>query len=42
MFTDTCAARGYDLAGAILEKDAYNRTRSDHKIENRANGGKAY
>lgn len=39
---DTCAARGYDLVGAILEKDAYNRTRADHKLEARANGGKKY
>ncbi len=39
---DTCAARGYDLAGAIIEKNEYNRTRADHKLENRANGGKLY
>jgi len=40
---DTCAARGYDLVGAILEKDAYNRQRQDHKLENRGkDGGKAY
>lgn len=26
---------GYDLGGAIVEKLAYNATRSDHKIENR-------
>lgn len=40
---DTCAARGYDLVGAILEKDAYNRNRADHKLENRAvAGGKRY
>ena len=39
---DTCAARGYDLVGAILEKGAYNRQREDHKLENRANGGKRY
>lgn len=40
---DTCAARGYDLAGAMREKDAFNRQRADHKMEARAkNGGKAY
>ena len=39
---DTCAARGYDLVGAILEKDTYNRRREDHKLEVRANGGKKY
>lgn len=27
---------------AILEKDAYNRQRADHKLENRVNGGKAF
>jgi hypothetical protein len=39
---DTCKARGYDLFGAIIEKNAYNRLRADHKIEARANGGKKY
>jgi len=40
---DTCAARGYDLAGAIVEKNEYNRQRADHKLENRAKaGGKRY
>lgn len=36
---DTCAARGYDIAGAIIEKNRYNRAREDHKIENRAKEG---
>lgn len=32
-----------DLAGAIIEKLAYNQTRADHKLENRnKEGGKAY
>jgi len=40
---DTCAAYGYDLAGAIIEKNEYNRQRADHKLENRAKaGGKRY
>lgn len=40
---DTCAARGYDIAGAIIEKNRFNRQRSDHKIENRQlPGGKKY
>lgn len=39
---DTCAARGYDLVGAILEKDAYNRQREDHRLAARAAGGKKY
>lgn len=39
---DTAQAMGLDLAGAIIEKNAYNRKREDHKIENRANGGKKY
>lgn len=33
----------YDLAGAVIEKLAFNQQRADHKIENRnAPGGKAY
>jgi hypothetical protein len=33
----------FDLAGAIVEKDAYNKHREDHKLENRQKkGGKAY
>ena len=39
---DTCAARGYDLAGAIIEKNRFNAKRADHKLENRAAGGKRY
>jgi hypothetical protein len=26
---------GLDLAGAVIDKLAYNKTRPDHKIENR-------
>lgn len=39
---DTCEALGLDLAGAIVEKNRYNKSREDHKIENRqkANGKK--
>lgn len=33
----------FDLAGAVIEKLAFNQQRPDHKIENRnAPGGKAY
>lgn len=40
---DTCAARGYDLAGAIIEKNRFNRSREDHKLENRrVAGGKKF
>lgn len=39
---DTAAAMGLDVAGALIEKNRYNRTRADHKLENRANGGKRY
>lgn len=39
---DTAAAMGLDLSGAILEKNRYNQTREDHKLENRAAGGKKY
>ena len=40
---DLAGATGCDLAGAIEEKLAYNRTRPDHKPENRAaEGGKKY
>lgn len=39
---DTASALGFDLAGAIIEKNRYNQIRSDHKIENRASGGKKY
>lgn len=39
---DTAAAMGLDVAGAIIEKNRYNKERADHKIENRAAGGKKY
>lgn len=40
---DLAGGMGYDLAGALVEKLEYNRTRADHKIENRQkDGGKAY
>lgn len=39
---DTAAALGLDVAGAIIEKNRYNRQRADHKLENRASGGKKY
>jgi NTP pyrophosphatase (non-canonical NTP hydrolase) len=32
---DLCGAHNLDLAGAILEKMAYNSKREDHKVENR-------
>lgn len=40
---DLAGVLGYDLGGAVVEKDAYNSIRPDHKVENRAAaGGKAY
>lgn len=39
---DTAAALKLDLPGAIIEKNRYNQTRADHKLEARANGGKKY
>lgn len=40
---DTAGAFNMDLGGAVEEKMAYNKTRADHKPENRnATGGKAY
>lgn len=40
---DTGGAMQLDIAGAILEKLAYNQQRADHKIENRAkDGGKVF
>lgn len=40
---DLAGALALDLGGAIEEKMAYNRTREDHKPENRlASGGKTY
>jgi len=40
---DTCAALGLDVASAVIEKNRYNATRADHKLENRSQeGGKKY
>lgn len=40
---DYCGARNLDLAGAVVEKMAYNKTRVDHSREARAQpGGKAF
>lgn len=39
---DTARAMNMDLAGAIIEKNRFNRERSDHKLSNRAAGGKKY
>ncbi len=40
---DTCAALGFDLAGAFIEKNRFNKTREDHKLANRqATGGKKF
>lgn len=40
---DLAGGLGLDLGGAIVEKRAFNRTREDHKLENRLKeGGKAY
>lgn len=40
---DLSGSMNLDLAGAIIEKMEYNRTREDHKIENRMKeGGKKY
>ncbi len=39
---DTAAVEGLDVAGALIEKNRYNRTRADHKLEARAAGGKKY
>jgi hypothetical protein len=40
---DLAGAKGLDLAGAVVEKLAYNAKRADHQIANRlAAGGKAY
>lgn len=32
---DLAGGMGYDLAGALFEKLEYNKTRLDHKLENR-------
>lgn len=40
---DEAGLRGYDVAGALAEKFAYNQERADHKRENRAKeGGKKF
>ena len=40
---DTCAAEGFDLAGAIIEKNQFNQQRADHKLAARnAIGGKKF
>lgn len=40
---DLAGVLGYDLGGAVVEKDAYNSVREDHKPGNRMiAGGKAY
>lgn len=40
---DTAGAMKLDLAGAVIEKLAYNQQRADHKPENRfAEGGKVF
>lgn len=40
---DLAGARKLDLAGAVIEKLAYNQLRADHKRENRATlGGKKF
>lgn len=36
---DFAGAENLDLAGAIIEKLQYNRTRADHKLENRVKEG---
>ena len=39
---DTASALGLDLAGAVIDKNRYNQTRQDHKLEARRAGGKKY
>lgn len=40
---DLAGAMGLDLGGAVADKMKYNKSRADHKKENRAaNGGKTY
>ena len=40
---DLAGAMDLDLAGAVVEKMVFNRTREDHQIENRRKeGGKAF
>jgi len=39
---DTSAALGLDVAGALIEKNRFNGSRSDHQLAHRAAGGKKY
>lgn len=39
---ETAAALGLDVAGAVIEKNRFNRERADHKQAARASGGKKY
>ena len=40
---DTAAALNLDVAGALIEKNRFNRNRADHKLEARkSSGGKRY
>lgn len=39
---DTAEELGLDVPGAIIEKNRYNKERADHKLANRAAGGKKY
>jgi NTP pyrophosphatase (non-canonical NTP hydrolase) len=39
---DTARALGLDVAGAIIEKNRFNKTRADHSLAARAAGGKRY
>ncbi len=39
---DTAEVLGLDVAGALIEKNRYNKQRADHKLANRAAGGKKY
>ena len=39
---DTSAALGLDVAGALIEKNRFNRDRADHKLSARSAGGKKY
>lgn len=39
---DTAEVLGLDVAGALIEKNRYNQQRADHKLANRAAGGKKY
>lgn len=39
---DTAAALGLDVAGAVIEKNRFNKERADHKLANRQAGGKKY